>query len=46
MELSRDDLGDLVATRYVTADGAVNLQIAGDKRSADSVQNDIENSRD
>jgi hypothetical protein len=43
MGVSRDELGELVKTRFVTAGGAVNIQITGEKRSAESVQNDVEN---
>jgi hypothetical protein len=43
MGVSRDELGELIAARFVTADGAVNIRIKGEKRNAASVQNDIEN---
>ncbi len=43
MGVSRHDLGELIATRYVTGNGAVNIRIVGEKRSAESVQNDVEN---
>ena len=41
--VSRDELAELIASRFVTADGAVNIRIKGEKRSAQSIQNDIEN---
>lgn len=40
--VGRDELGALVATRFVTANGAVAIAIRGEKRSAESVQNDVE----
>lgn len=40
--VSRDDLGDLVSTRYVTANGGVAIQIVAEKLTAESVQNDVE----
>ncbi|MCA1790399.1 MAG: hypothetical protein LC667_11255, partial [Thioalkalivibrio sp.] len=43
MVVSRDELSELIASRFVTADGAVNIRIKGEKRSAQSIQNDIEN---
>ena len=43
MGVSRHELGELVVTRCVTENGALDIRIAGEKRSADSVQNDIEN---
>ncbi len=43
MGVSRHELSELVATRYVTAKGAVNIRIVGEKRTSDSIQNDIEN---
>jgi hypothetical protein len=43
MGVDRDELGELIASRFVTADGAVHISIKGEKRSADSIQNDIEN---
>lgn len=42
MEISRADFGELVATKYVTNRGAVNIRIKSQKRSSESVQNDIE----
>jgi hypothetical protein len=40
--VSRNELADLVATRYVTGNGSVAVRIKGSKRSPQSVQNDIE----
>jgi hypothetical protein len=40
--LTREEFGDLVATKFVRADGARNVRIEAQKRSADSVQNDVE----
>lgn len=45
MGVSRDELGKLIASRFVTANGAVNIRIKGEKRSAQSIQNDIEKIR-
>ncbi|MGS0688323.1 Tc toxin subunit A-related protein [Nakamurella sp. GG22] len=42
LAVSRSELADLTATHYVTADGAVTVRVRGSKRSAQSVQNDIE----
>ncbi len=46
MGVTRDELADLVATRYVSANGAQAITIAGEKRSPASVQNDIERIKD
>lgn len=43
MGVSRDELGALIRTRFVTDRGAQNIHIDGEKRSAQSVQNDVEN---
>ncbi|MCX7568167.1 neuraminidase-like domain-containing protein [Sulfitobacter sp. F26169L] len=43
--LSRDALGQALASRFVTDDGALNIRIRGEKRSVQSVQNDIERVR-
>lgn len=40
--LSRSDFGRLIATNYVTADGADPVEIKAEKKSADSLQNDVE----
>lgn len=40
--LTRAELGTLIATRYVTQNGAVAISIKGGKRSSESIQNDIE----
>ncbi|HEX6099234.1 MAG TPA: neuraminidase-like domain-containing protein [Thermoanaerobaculia bacterium] len=40
--LKREELGELVATRFVAAGGAT-VVIRAEKRNSDSVQNDIEN---
>lgn len=42
MGVTRDELSELVATRFVTVDGALNIRIKGEKRSSESIQNDIE----
>ncbi len=42
MGLSREELGQLFSTVFVTAGGA-SVSIVAERRSADSVQNDIEN---
>jgi hypothetical protein len=42
MGLNRAQLGELVQTRFVTADGKLAITIAGGKRNADSIQNDVE----
>src|SRR5260370_42165677 len=42
MGLKRAQLTDMVATRFVTAQGAEPIAVKSEKRSADSVQNDIE----
>ena len=42
MGVTRDQLGDLLGSKFVQADGAEAIQIRGEKRSADSVQNDVE----
>ena len=41
--VTRVQLGELVASQFATADGALSIRITGEKRSAESVQNDIEN---
>ena len=43
MGISRDELSELISSRFVTADGAVNIRIQGEKRLEESIQNDIEN---
>ena len=43
--LSRKDFGSLVATRYVTAGGADPVEIKAEKKTADSLQNDVEHIR-
>ena len=43
MGVTRDELGELIASRFVTAEGAVNIRIKGEKRGVQSIQNDIEN---
>jgi Neuraminidase-like domain len=45
MGVTRDQLGDLLDTRYVSADGAEAIEIRGERRGPDSVQNDIERVR-
>ena len=40
--LTRAELGTLIATRYVSDNGSTEITIRGEKRSAESVQNDIE----
>ena len=42
MGVTREELTDLVSARYVSAGGAQAVTIKGEKRSAASVQNDIE----
>ena len=46
MGVSRAELGALIRSRFVTDDGANPIRIVGEKRTADSVQIDIENVRD
>lgn len=43
MGVTRDELGELIASRFVTAEGAVTIRIKGERRGAQSIQNDIEN---
>lgn len=40
--LTREEFGDLVVSKFVTANGTRQVRIKAEKRSADSVQNDIE----
>ncbi len=42
MGLKRKELGDLILTQFVTANGTEPLAIRGEKRTPESVQNDIE----
>ncbi|MXO58493.1 hypothetical protein GRI89_02885 [Altererythrobacter salegens] len=42
MGITRADLDELVASRFVTEDGAVPIAFKGAKRTADSIQNDVE----
>ena len=42
MHLTRDELGELVKTAFVTAGGDAPVSIVGEKIDEDSVQNDIE----
>jgi hypothetical protein len=43
MAVSRHELGELIATRFVTAKGTISIRIVGEKKTPDSIQNDIEN---
>ncbi|MEX2345249.1 MAG: neuraminidase-like domain-containing protein [Balneolaceae bacterium] len=45
MGVDRKELGRLFKTKFITSDGADNIQIRGEKTSSDSVQNDIERVR-
>lgn len=42
MDIGREELSELIATRFVAGSGAVNLRIQGEPRDGGSVQNDIE----
>jgi hypothetical protein len=42
MNVNRGQLGELINTQYVTGKGALIIRIIGDKRTTDSIQNDIE----
>lgn len=46
MGINRGELDDLIKTRFVTFDGTVPIAIVGAKRSAESIQNDIETIRE
>lgn len=46
MGISRTELEDLVKSRFVSANGTAPITIQGEKRSAQSIQNDIEKIRD
>lgn len=42
MGIEREDLDDLITTRFITDEGALNIRIRRSKRSSDSIQNDVE----
>ena len=42
MAIGRAELDDLIATRFVTSNGSLAISIKGAKRSAASIQNDVE----
>ncbi|MEM7444141.1 MAG: neuraminidase-like domain-containing protein [Pseudomonadota bacterium] len=46
MGVSRDELGALIKSKFVTENGNNLIRIVGERRSAESVQNDIEVIRD
>jgi hypothetical protein len=43
MKVSRSELGEITESRFVTNDGTLNIRIRGEKRSSESIQNDVEN---
>jgi hypothetical protein len=43
MDVSRRELGEICESRFVTNDGTLNIRIRGEKRSSESIQNDVEN---
>ena len=42
MDVTRDELEDVLGSRFVQADGAEPITVRSDRRGPDSVQNDIE----
>lgn len=46
LQITRKELGLLLRTRYVTNNGADNIVIQSEKKSAESIQNDIERIKD
>lgn len=46
MGISRDELGELIATQFVTGNGARPIRIVSEKLAPESVQNDVERVRD
>jgi hypothetical protein len=42
LDISRTDFDDLIATNFVTQNKTVDIQIRGEKRTTESIQNDIE----
>lgn len=42
MDISREDFGELVTTRFVTRRGTENIRIKASRKSAKSIQNDVE----